>query len=160
MIILIIPKVGYWNFFYALWYKFTLKIGIRKIWFPIGAEIKGPFYNSVSEVVELPHKDWRQSIITKGDELGNGIFSYFSFHKKNIPSSDALVYTPNWFYNPFDQVVYSQQQKHWTKLSDFGEGDIKIIWEISRFDWVTDLARAYKVSGDEKYLSKLNTWLG
>jgi hypothetical protein len=159
LIIPIIPKLGYWNFFYALWYKFTLKIGIRSIWFSEGKELKGPFFNSISEVDELPNKDWRQSIITKGDELGRGIFTYFSFHKKNIPSSEALIYTPNWFYNPFDQVAYSQQQKHWTKLSDFGEGDIKIIWEISRFDWVTDLARAYKVSGDEKYLSKLNMWL-
>jgi len=159
LIILIIPKVGYWNFFYALWYKFTLKIGIRSILFSEGTELKGPFFNSISDVAELPHKDWKQSIITKGEELGRGIFTYFSFHKKSIPSSDALIYTPNWFYNPFDQVAYSQQQKHWTKLSDFGEGDIKIIWEISRFDWVTDLARAYKVSGDEKYLSKLNMWL-
>ena len=159
LIIQIIPKVGYWNFFYALWYKFSLKIGVRKILFPIGAGIKGPFYNSVSDVVELPHEDWHQSIITTGDELGIGIFTYFSFHKKNMPSSDAFFYTPNWFYNPFDQVAYSQQQKHWTKLSDFGEGDIKIIWEISRFDWVTDLARAYKVSGDEKYLLRLNVWL-
>ncbi|MBK6498405.1 MAG: alginate lyase family protein [Saprospiraceae bacterium] len=36
---------------------------------------------------------------------------------------------------------------------------MKIIWEISRFDWVTDLARAYKISGNEKYLLRLNVWL-
>ena len=159
LIILIIPKLGYWNFFYALWYKLTLKIGIRRLWFTKGIEIKGPFFSSLSDVVDLPHKDWQKSIIIKGEELGCGIFTYFSFHKKNIPSSDESVYIPDWFYNPFDQVTYSQQLKHWTEVSDFGEGDIKIIWEISRFDWVTDLARAYKVSGDEKYLLKLNLWL-
>ena len=72
LIILIIPKVGYWNFFYALWYKFTLKIGIRRIWFSEGKELKGPFFNSISDEVELPHKDWWKSIITTGDELGRG----------------------------------------------------------------------------------------
>lgn len=159
LIILIIPKLGYWNFFYALWYKLTLKIGIRRLWFTKGTEVKGPFFNSLSDVVDLPHKDWQKNIIIKGEELGSGIFTYFSFHKKKIPSSNESVYIPNWFYNPFDQVTYSQQVKHWTELSDFGEGDIKILWEISRFDWVTGLARAYKVSGEEKYLLKLNLWL-
>src|SRR5690606_15795882 len=158
-IILIIPKIGYWNFIYAVWYKLSLKIGIRKLWFPVDSKLKGPFFKSSSDLLDLSQNEWKKSITKKGEELGDGIFTYFSFHKKKIPSSSELVYIPNWFYNPFDHVTYNQQAKHWTDLSDFGEGDIKIIWELSRMDWVTDLVRSYKTSGREEYLLRLNMWL-
>lgn len=43
--------------------------------------------------------------------------------------------------------------RHWTRyvhsLPD--GGDIKPIWELGRFGWATALARAYALSGDERY---------
>jgi hypothetical protein len=50
---------------------------------------------------------------------------------------------------------------HWTALKDFDAdvGDIKNIWEASRFEWVLVLARAYAVSGELHYLQILNEWL-
>lgn len=43
--------------------------------------------------------------------------------------------------------------EHWTRyhsrLPD--GGDIKPVWEVGRFSWATVLARAYWLSGDEKY---------
>lgn len=160
LIIPIIPKLGYWNFFYAVWYKFTLKVGLRKIWFPSRSNVEGAlFFKNDTSLETLPNQDWYHGINLKAEELSSRIFTYFSFHKKKIPSSSELVYIPSWFFNPFDQVYYTQQKKHWTELSDFGEGDIKIIWEISRFDWVTDLARAYKALGKEEDLIRINLWL-
>ena len=41
--------------------------------------------------------------------------------------------------------------KHWSEVSDFGNTDIKIIWEPSRFAFAFPLARAYEAKKDEKY---------
>ena len=38
---------------------------------------------------------------------------------------------------------------HWSQLGDFGFGDIKNIWELSRFSFAYPLVRAYWRSGDE-----------
>ena len=83
-----------------------------------------------------------------------GIFTWFSYHKQAVGTN------PNWFYNPFEQTTLLKTNLHWTEYSDFNfnTGDVKIIWELSRFDWLTDLARAYKVSGDKKYLDKYITF--
>jgi hypothetical protein len=53
------------------------------------------------------------------------------------------------------------KKKHWTEWSDFDEniGDIKILWEPSRFNWLLDLSRAYRVTGEPKYLNTINDWL-
>ena len=43
---------------------------------------------------------------------------------------------------------------HWTEYETgraHVDGDIKFIWEPARFDWATVLARAYTISGREKY---------
>jgi hypothetical protein len=68
---------------------------------------------------------------------------------------------PNWFLNPINGVEFIDYNKHWSLLPDFGNeiGDIKNIWETSRFSWINVLARAYKVSGNEIYLSTINEWL-
>jgi hypothetical protein len=46
-----------------------------------------------------------------------------------------------------------QKQRHWTKhLAAWVDGqDIKIPWEMGRFTWATVLARAYRLSDDERY---------
>jgi len=45
---------------------------------------------------------------------------------------------------------------HWSKIPDFDpkQGDVKFVWEPSRFDWVHGLARAWRASGDEKYRAR------
>lgn len=40
---------------------------------------------------------------------------------------------------------------HWSRLGDFAFGDIKGVWELSRFGWAFVLARAYARSGEERY---------
>ncbi|WP_279130993.1 alginate lyase family protein [Photobacterium phosphoreum] len=52
---------------------------------------------------------------------------------------------------------FSDMSKPWFSLSDFDSnvGDIKGIWEISRFDWALGLARDY-LSGRESALDELN----
>ena len=40
---------------------------------------------------------------------------------------------------------------HWSRLSNDGNGDVKFIWEASRFDMAYTLARAYASDRDEMY---------
>ncbi|MDP2138580.1 MAG: heparinase II/III family protein [Candidatus Didemnitutus sp.] len=40
---------------------------------------------------------------------------------------------------------------HWSEISDFGGGDIKGVWELSRFAWAFALARAYARTGDARF---------
>lgn len=48
----------------------------------------------------------------------------------------------------------------WWRLPDFieGVGDIKGVWEVSRFDWVLAFAKQV-LAGDKKALHRLNDWL-
>jgi hypothetical protein len=41
--------------------------------------------------------------------------------------------------------------RHWTEISDAGVGDIKGVWELSRFPWAFALARAYARAHDKRY---------
>ena len=44
--------------------------------------------------------------------------------------------------------------RHWSRLDDFAAGDIKVIWEPSRFGFVYDLVRAFWRSNDETYAER------
>ena len=79
------------------------------------------------------------------EELGNlwrGRFRYFEneYAEAGFP--------PCWNRNPFSGEC-ATQDKHWSRLSDFGFGDIKLIWEASRFGWVFPLVRKYARTREE-----------
>ncbi|MBI5960529.1 MAG: alginate lyase family protein [Chloroflexi bacterium] len=57
---------------------------------------------------------------------------------------------PDWHLNPMTGQRIAAD-RHWTQISDFGQGDIKLIWEASRFGVVYTLVRAYAVTRDERY---------
>ncbi|RXI38897.1 hypothetical protein CRU99_11140 [Malaciobacter mytili] len=57
----------------------------------------------------------------------------------------------NWHKNPILNIK-SSHYSSWNKLSDFGEyGDIKLIWEASRFPQIYFFINAYSLTKDEKY---------
>lgn len=95
--------------------------------------------------------------------------TYFSYHKKIVSSP------PNWHQNPWNKQlafppksikrwggVFSKisNDSHWSKLPDFSDklGDIKLVWEMSRFDWLPVMAWEYK-NGDKTKLPLLELWL-
>lgn len=69
---------------------------------------------------------------------------------------------PRWHVNAFTGEEVPSG-RHWSALSDFGFGDIKHIWELSRFSWVYVLVRAFARDGDaghaEVYRRLLEDWL-
>jgi len=67
---------------------------------------------------------------------------------------------PVWHSNPFNGTAINSSELGWWKLSDFSlnVGDIKTVWEASRFDWVLVFAQRSKV-GDVAAIKALNSWL-
>lgn len=162
MILKVLPRLGFGNIFYMIYYRLTLKIGLRKLRFKGGKLPQGDFLVPMAnEKKKNPIFDeFSPQILNKADNIIAGFFTYYHYHKFNLGK------IPNWFYDPFSkrELYKTIRTKHWTEINEFdlNTGDIKNLWEISRFDWVTDLVRAYAVSEDEKYLDRLrellNNW--
>lgn len=57
---------------------------------------------------------------------------------------------PRWTRNALDGRE-APAGAHWSRIGDFGLGDIKAIWEPSRFAWAFALARAYARDGDDAH---------
>lgn len=78
---------------------------------------------------------------------------YFGWFK--TPVKDA----PDWAQNCFTgKTVFTAQP--WWQIPDFDPelGDIKTVWEASRFDWVVCFAQA-ALAQNSNYIGKLNCWL-
>ena len=56
--------------------------------------------------------------------------------------------------------VISDSYSPWWKISDFnnGVGDIKTLWEVSRFDWLLKMGRLV-AQGDVTKLENMNQWI-
>ena len=59
------------------------------------------------------------------------------FGHKNIMAS---AYNIDWHINYFTGFRHTQRSSNWWEISDFSETDIKCIWELSRFNWLSRLA--------------------
>ena len=154
LLIPILPKLGYSNVAYMIWYRISMKLGWRKRKFPLGKAVEGLFFKESAPLNNYP-KNWRNKTLERANKILDGDLTWFHYHTFQVGNP------PKWFQNPFVGSVLNNPKKHWSELSDFdlNTGDIKIIWEASRFGWLTDLARAYRVSGDKKYLKAINQWL-
>jgi Heparinase II/III-like protein/Heparinase II/III N-terminus len=115
----------------------------------------GPPVDS-SQVPVGPPVPWAgRSILVEADELLTGRAKYFSVHPREVGNP------PDWFLNPFQKKRHPQPALHWSKIADFSAdaGDIKVVWEMSRFTWAPAFARAFRVSADARYLSALQLWM-
>jgi len=151
----LIPKLGIRDVLYVIYYRTLLKSGIYKKNFPVTKlDIVGEVFTKCKPAKDFP-QEWKESLFIQADKIMNGELPYFSFHWIKQPNP------PNWFLNPFNSQECLKLSEHWTKISDFNRnlGDIKNIWELSRFAWVGILARAYRVSGNDLYLKRINDWI-
>src|SRR5262249_33627743 len=96
-----------------------------------------------------------RAVLIEADQLLAGRANYFLAHTCEIGSP------PNWFLNPFQNQQHPQPALHWSKIADFSvaAGDIKAVWDLSRFSWASIFARAWRISGDARYLSAFELWI-
>lgn len=71
----------------------------------------------------------------------------FSFFNSRVARAG---FPPDWHRNVFSAQA-APKEPHWSRISDFAFGDIKLIWELNRFSSVFTLVRAYWRTGDERY---------
>jgi len=88
---------------------------------------------------------WLKSAVVQAKEFCRGEFTYFSRLKASLGDP------PDWLLNPFTGKRFDD--RHWCDRDDLDPryGDIKFVWEPSRFSWAYTLVRAYAATGDEKY---------
>lgn len=73
----------------------------------------------------------------------------------------ALQGAPHdWFQHVFSQRSFTDVERDWWRIDDFNNeiGDIKGVWEMSRFGWAPILA-LNAARGDEASRGTLNSWL-
>lgn len=150
-----ILKLGINNVAFILYYRFRLKFGLHKIRFK-QRDFKNTEDFFAETIIEVTLSEAiTKQLVSDAEKFFNGQLRYYSCHWKEIG------HPPGWFLNPFNGAEYPNVQQHWTNLPDFHPevGDIKNVWEASRFEWLHTLARSYAISGEKKYLEIINSWL-
>jgi hypothetical protein len=132
-----------------LWRVATYRVGLRMGLSPVRrlkADLpQGPFFgvSRRTGVSPPPSSAWQ-------DEA-----RYFGWFLVSLKKS-----FPDWQINPLSGGRFADPNCPWWQLPDFDPavGDIKTVWEASRFDWV--LAMAERVcSGQAGELDRLNAWI-
>ena len=119
------------------------------------------FFFSPTQVADLGQRcmAWDSPSRNPGeiaDQLGSGFLTLFG--KLTLETG----FPPNWHRNHLTGVS-SPRHLHWSCVSDFDYGDIKLIWEMSRFTFTFYLVRAFSRSGKGEYVDlfwlALEDWL-
>jgi len=138
--------LGLGNIARAVTYRLGVKLGFNPVR-RLRADIpQGPFFGPAQQtnaVVSPAVSDWTSSAL---------LFSHWPFALSDSP--------PDWLANPINGVRMALPCRDWWQIPDFDPvvGDIKLIWELSRMDWVLAFAQCAN-QGDRAALSRLNAWL-
>jgi hypothetical protein len=85
-------------------------------------------------------------VLQRAEQVLQGRFLYFSRWERKLGNP------PIWFTGA-KEGAYWPDQVHWSRITDLSPdlGDIKYVWEPARFGHVFTLARAYAITGDERF---------
>lgn len=137
--------LGIRNLGRVFFYRMGVKFGFNPVKKICASIPHGVFFNTNFSI---------QDKVLKANEQWRSQQTYFGWH--NIVT-DAI---PDWYCNTFTGVKVKNSALPWWEISDFDAelGDIKTVWEASRFDWLLCFAQ-YAKQGDKNHLNKLNDWL-
>jgi hypothetical protein len=137
--------LGYKSLCRVFIYRLGIKFGLNKVKKVQSSLEKGDYFilpeQSAFKVLKV-NKQWHNQQCYFGWKIENTI---------NIP---------NWHKSVLTGVELEQPNLNWWDIPDFSEklGDVKGIWEASRFDWVLGFAQQ-AAHGDKLALEKLNLWI-
>ena len=140
-----VVKLGLIEVAAVVFYRVMIKLSIHPVCQIKSDTPNGPFFvgSSLSEAGLPTVSAWDTSC---------NLFSYLSITLDNEP--------PSWLNNPVTGRGPVSRLVPWWKISDFdaSTGDIKLIWEQSRMNWVIVFAQRAR-NGDINSLNRLNLWL-
>lgn len=105
------------------------------------------FFFSHMPLDQLSKKELDMSeAVKEADLFLQGKITFFSKHRFELKKID-------WHFSPLTKKK-SPQDKHWSDISDLNSefGDIKWIWELSRFSFAYLLVRAFSQTNESKYV--------
>jgi hypothetical protein len=126
-------------------YRIFVKLGLNPVCRLQATVPRGPFFAApaVPPVSAPPVASWQSSAL---------LFGHWPFPVSVAP--------PDWLANPLTGKRVTQPERAWWQIPDFDPavGDIKLIWELSRMDWVLVFVQHAR-NGDSEALHRLNVWL-
>jgi len=164
----LIRQIGVRALLFRLYYEIQKKIGLLKFRFPTFLKpINYPtldqwqtydcnfFFKDRSDIKAFINRN--KSLKQERTNILNGTFTYFNANQFKI-SKDY-----DWITNPVNHFNYDINL-HWSKIKDFSskEGDIKYVWELSRFSFLYTLMRYdhhFTDDTSEFVFSKIVDWI-
>lgn len=136
-------RLGFDNVARVAAYRLGIKSGFHPVQRLVATPALPPFFRAPERLGELPQPNaaWDDTLW------------WFGAHRR--PLADR---PPDWFSNPCSDTLQPDAHRDWWKISDFGSGDIKGLWELSRFTWVVAWATK-AATGDSAARERLNLWL-
>ncbi|MEE9903285.1 MAG: hypothetical protein PBU42_12820 [Acinetobacter haemolyticus] len=133
--------LGLFNLFRVFKYRLGVKTGLNPVQKLVAKMPEGHFFSTTPECTKA--KSFPKTLQA---------FGYLEY-----PLTQGI---PNWFYSPLTQYEFQNSHLAWYKIPDFDAnvGDIKGIWEASRFDWVLNFVLQAQQHNDEA-LHVLDAWL-
>lgn len=139
-------RLGIANLGRVALYRLGLKTGVNPVRRLQASIPSGPYFNAArgaQDARAVPRSGWYSHAEAFGQTL--------------YPLDDT---PPNWLKSCFSSKTVTGAERPWWKIPDFDPevGDIKTVWEFSRFDWVLACAQ-HAATGNENALQRLNDWL-
>jgi len=136
-------KLGLLNLIWVFIYRLALKTGVITKLFKIGRPVKGSFFINTHPKID-----------TSLDSIDLKVFGWVKYSKEMCPKWNKSIISK--------KIVDDEiQMLHWSKIFDFDLdiGDIKTVWELSRFDWLLFFSIEFLKTGNKSYLETMNLWL-
>lgn len=128
-------------------YRMGVRLAVNPVRRIRAAVPKGPFFadksSDAAPVAAPPVADWQDKA---------RLFGHCAVAIGTRP--------PDWLANPLSGQRVPEPGRMWWQIPDFDPrvGDIKLVWELSRMDWVLAFAQRVR-NGDTAALQRLNDWL-
>lgn len=99
------------------------------------------------------YPNWLGKAIQKADQILNGSLEFLGITVEHSGKID-------WHQDPVTRKKYDVKFYQDVRIfdGDYGLGDIKHVWEVNRHQYFIDLAKAYYLTGDKKYFSRIIFW--
>ena len=148
-----LSKLGFLSLFRYGTYKVQIASGKLKKLTPISVFIHKPSYTIKNDINIEFSKELTPFFSTKIDEIINGQFRLFF----DQPLSLGL-----WKRWRFYEEEHGNE--HWSvsQINSIAGNDIKLTWDLSRFQWLMESSLAFRCSGNDKILEiiekRVNSW--
>lgn len=139
--------LGVPNLARALSYRLGVKIGLNPVRRLQGDAPVGPFF-----AVPVPTAMDCELVASQAWQMSARLFSHWPIAVTDEP--------PDWHSNLLTGKQIAEPDREWWRIPDFDPavGDIKRIWEASRFDWMLAFAQRAR-KGDMASYERLERWL-